>query len=177
MQIDKSVKGKEASRFREEDFECDVLAKMAVFSLLHRLGAKNLIAEAGSERDLSYHRDIECDLGGKHLIISAEVKRNWKFGNGFFPFDTVDVLNRKGKEVNFKNKFTTFALCSYDLKGIAIIKYESYDPLNPVLKDTSRGPDYVRMVPLSDAKFYRLVDYRKNVWEILGEGREWQTLL
>lgn len=176
IQVDKGIKGKEASRFREEDFECDVLAKMAVFSLLHKLGAKNLIAEAGSEIDLPYHRDIECDLDGKHLIISAEIKHNWMFGNGYFPFDTVNVLNRKSKEANSRNKFTTFALCSEDLKGIAIIKYEVYDPLNPVLENTRRGPDYVRKVPISNAKFYRLVDYRKNTWEILGEGREWQTL-
>ena len=176
IQVDKGIKGKEASRFREEDFECDVLAKMAVFSLLHKLGAKNLIAEAGSEIDLPYHRDIECDLDGKHLIISAEIKHNWMFGNGYFPFDTVNVLNRKSKEANSRNKFTTFALCSEDLKGIAIIKYEVYDPLNPVLENTRRGPDYVRKVPISIAKFYRLVYNIKNTWEILGEGREWQTL-
>jgi len=176
MEIDKSLKGKEASRFRKEDFECDVLAKMTVFSLLHRLGANNLIAEAGSEINLPYYRDIECDLNGKHLIISAEIKTIWKFGNGFFPFDTIQILNRKAKEApHNKNKFTTFMICSDDLKGVAVIKYESYDKINPVKINTSRGEDYVRQVPISEVTFYRLTNYRKNEWEILRD-KTWQIL-
>lgn len=176
MVVDKSIKGIEASRFDEEDYKADVLAKVRVFTLLYKLGAKNLITEAGSELSLPYHRDLECDLCKKHLIISAERRNNWMFGHGLFPFSTINILNRKGKECNLKNLFTTFSVCSQDLKGVAIIKYEAFDKLDPIETMTRRGLDWVRQVPVSDAVFYKIVDELNNDWQIK-IGNSWQTLL
>jgi hypothetical protein len=173
--MNKSFKGKEASVFNEEDYKSDVLAKSRIFTLLYRLGAKKLITEAESELLLEYHRDLECDLDNKHLIISAERRSNWVRGHDPFPFSTINILNRKSNECNSKNRFTTFAVCSFDLKGIAVIKYDVFDKLNPVEISTRRGLDWVRQVPLDEATFYRLIDEINNVWEIK-KGNLWRTL-
>lgn len=175
MVIDKSMKGREASQFDDEDYKSDVLAKARGFTLLHKLGASNLITEAGNELLLPYHRDLECDLYGKHLIISAERRNNWERGMEWFPFPTINILNRKGKECNTKNIFTTFLVCSHDLRGIAIIEYSFFDVLDPVEIQTRRGWDWVRQIAVTNATFYRLTNELDNDWEIL-RGGKWQTL-
>jgi len=170
------MKGRQASSYNKEDAKADVLAKARTFTWLHMLGAKNLIVEAGSEIELPYHRDLECDLNGKHLILSAERKSAWMFGCGRFPYPEINILNRKSRECNKeKNLFTHFTVCSQDLRGIALIRYEDYDILDPIEIDTRRGPDWVRQVPIKKASFYRLIDEPNNVWERLANNR-WLTL-
>ncbi len=175
MIIDKSLKGIEASRFNIEDYKSDILAKNLTFSLLYKLGAKKVIIDTGEEVRSSYYKDIECDLNKKHLIISVERRGIWLDGCKDFPRSSVNILNRKSKECNSKNQFTTFVVCSHDLQGLCVIKYDIFDKIEPIQIKTRRGDDWVRQIPVDQCVFYRMTNRLENIWQIKENGI-WRTL-
>lgn len=98
------------------------------------------------------------------------------YGHGLFPFPTINILNRKSKECNKKNIFTTFMIGSYDLKGVIVIKYEPFDVLDPIEIPTRRGMDWVRQVDSKFGTFYKITNELNNDWEIK-KNNKWLTLL
>ena len=97
-----------------------------------------------------YAQDLIASSKGRQWLVECEVKAVWKYGS--FPFDTVQLPERKKK---FFNKLTSFFIWNESLSKAAMFWSKDVQDLVPVEVPNKHisGGEYFYQIPLDMVRF------------------------